>query len=101
MVGIYLFQAEVASRGYHVFKETTWGHSSVGDRVIVDVERNQTSIIIDPYSCVIKNNDDVVGHIPGEISRLVYFFISEMRVDCSKDMYCQMYTDDLSSPQEV
>ena len=48
------------------------GHVSVGDRVTVDVDRNQMSINIDPYSCVIKNNGNVVGHIPREISRHVW-----------------------------
>ena len=55
MARIYSFQAKVASRGYHVFEETTWGHASVGDRVVV--ERNLTSINIDPYTCAIKNNE--------------------------------------------
>ena len=44
----------------------------------MDVERNQTSINIDPYSCAIKNNDNLVRHIPREVSRHVYiFFIRE------------------------
>ena len=55
---------------------TTWAHASVGDRVVVDTETNQDSISKDPYCCAIKMNELVVGHIPREISRHVYFFIT-------------------------
>ena len=71
MATVYSFQAKVASRGYHIFKETTWVHASVGDHVIVEPETNQTSRHNDPYACAIKNNDKVVGHKPREISRHV------------------------------
>ena len=80
MAASYSFKAKVASRGYHVFKETTWAHASVGDRVVVEVETNQTSVNIDPYSCAVlcnNVNNNTVGHIPREISKHVYFFIKD------------------------
>ena len=75
MAATYSFQAKAASRGYHVFKETTWANAAVGDRVVVDIETNQDSTGKDPCGCPIKINELVVGHIPREISRHVYFFI--------------------------
>ena len=75
---MYNFEVKIASRGYHVYKETTWMNASVDDRVNGDIETNPTSLNIDPYSCAIKNNGNIVGHIPREISRHVYFFIRDM-----------------------
>ena len=34
------FQAEIASRGYHVYKNTTWVDAREGDEVQVDIESN-------------------------------------------------------------
>ena len=79
----YSFEAKIASRGYHVYKNTTWMDAKVGDEIKVEVETNKDSIKIDPYACAIRVKSkyfDVmhtVGHIPREISRHVYFFIKK------------------------
>ena len=78
---MYSFKAKIASRGYHVFKETSWSNAKEGDEVKVDLETNKSSKKIDPYACAVRAKEEyfkgwkTVGHIPREISRHVYFFI--------------------------
>ena len=77
----YLFTATVASRGYHVYKNTSWTNAKVGEKVTVEMETKKSSLEVDPYACVIKIKNRffdsliTVGHIPREISRHVHFFI--------------------------
>ena len=79
----YNFQAAIASRGYHVYKETTWSDAKVNKRVNTEIETNQSSIAIDPYSCAVKVKEKyfdgwkTVGQVPREISRYIYFFIKK------------------------
>ena len=78
---MYSFHAKIASRGYHVFKETSWSNAKEGDEVKVELETNKSSKKIDPYACAIRAREEyfkgwkTVGHIPREISRHVYFFM--------------------------
>ena len=78
---MYSFKAKIASRGYHVFKESSWSNAKEGDEVKVELETNKSSNKIDPYACVIRAKEEyfkgwkTVGHIPREMSRHVYFFI--------------------------
>ena len=80
---MYFFEAIVASRAYHIYKETTWRRARVGETVKVEVETNQSSTQIDPYASAIKVKNafydicETVGHIPREISRHTYFFLIE------------------------
>ena len=80
---MYSFESIVACRGYHIYKDTTWQKTRVGEIVKVEVETNQNSTQIDPYACAIKVKNvfydvwDTVGHIPREISRHTYFFLTE------------------------
>ena len=79
----YSFHTIIASRGYHVYKETSWSNAKIGDEVKVEIEKNPKLIASDPYSCAIKTKHDyfigwkTVGHIPRKISRYVYFFIKQ------------------------
>ena len=50
----YSFEAKIASRGYHVYKNTTWMDAKVGDEIKVEVETNKDSIKIDPYSMPVR-----------------------------------------------
>ena len=50
----YNFQATIASRGYHVYKETTWSNAKVNEKVKIEIESNQSSIAVDPYACAVK-----------------------------------------------
>ena len=39
---MYSFKAKIASRGYHVFKETSWSNAKEGDEVKVELETNKS-----------------------------------------------------------
>lgn len=79
---MYVFEAIVASRGYHVFKNTTWSDARVGEFVEVQLETNRNSKQVDPYACAIRTKHfyydawRTVGHIPREISRHAFYFLS-------------------------
>ena len=78
---VYSFQATVAARGYHFYKNTTWDQDKVGDKVLVEIERDKKPKEIDPYCCSIRTSVNqhtkTVVHIPREISRHVYFFLKD------------------------
>ena len=40
---MYSFKAKIASRGCHVFKETSWSNAKEGDEVKVELESNKSS----------------------------------------------------------
>ena len=71
------FQATVAARGYHVYKNTMWDQA----KVLAEIESDKKSIEIDPYCCSIKTSVNqqikTVAHILREISRHVYFFLKD------------------------
>ena len=80
---MFYVKAIIASRGYHVYKETSRSNTKINEEVKVELETNTTSLSTDPYACAIKtknlyfNDCKTVGHIPREISRYVCFFIKE------------------------
>ena len=80
---VYCFETIIASRGFYVYKETTWSNAKVGDEVKVEVESNLKSIAHDPYPSGIKAKHEyfagrkMVGRIPCEISRYVYLLIKQ------------------------
>ena len=53
----YNFEATIASRGYHVYKETTWSNAKVNEKVKIEIETKQTLITIDPFACAIKSKN--------------------------------------------
>ena len=77
---VYSFTATVPSRGYHVYKNTSWTNPKVGEKVTVKVETKKSSLEVDPYACAIKiknrffNSLITVGYIPRETPH-VHFFI--------------------------
>ena len=79
----YSFKAQVAPRGFHVYRNITWTDVKQGDSVSVEIETNEESKKVDPYSCAIKAlvgqppQLKTVGHLPREISRHVFFFLKE------------------------
>ena len=66
----YSFTATVASRGYHVYKITSWTNVKVGEKVTVEMETKKSSLEVDPYACAFKIKSRffdtliTVGHIP-------------------------------------
>ena len=77
------FQATIASRGYHVYKETTWSNAKVNEKVKIEIGTNPSSIAIDPYACAVKAKEKyfdrwkTFDHVPREISRYIYFYIKK------------------------
>ena len=82
-VTMHSFSAEVGSRGYHVYRKTSWRNIHLHQHVVVLKEVNNISIDIDPYCCriTIKRVDRIgpvtVGHVPRELSRFIFYFIQE------------------------
>ena len=79
---LYSFTTTIASRGYHIYMHTTWENARVGQRILVSLETDVNSKMIDPYCCKIQTKNDeqrwvTVGHIPREISRFVFFFLRD------------------------
>ena len=57
-VNMYSFKAKIASRDYHIFKETSWSIAKEGDEVKVELETNKSSNKIDPYACAIRAKEE-------------------------------------------
>ena len=49
----YFFTATLASRGYYVYKNSSWTNAKVGEKVTVVME-TKSSLEVDPYACAIK-----------------------------------------------
>ena len=79
----YSFQAKIAARGYHVYKNLAWSNAKQRDFVTVEIKTDKESKKIDPYCCAIKAMVHIlpqlktVGHVPREISRHIFFFLKE------------------------
>ena len=93
----YSFKAQVAARGFHVYRNITWTDVKQGDPVSVEIETNEESKKVDPYSCAIKAlvgqppQLKTVGHIPREISRHVFFFLKEENRRIEGTVYSTKY----------
>ena len=67
---MYSFDSKIASRGYHVYRNSTWQNVKSGDKVKVEIKMNKPSKSIDPHACTIKIKHKffdtwlTVGHIP-------------------------------------
>ena len=82
-VTIDSFSAEVGSREYHAYRETSWRNIYSHQHIVVLKEVNNISIDINPSCCriTIKRVDRIgpvaVGHVPGELPRFIFYFIQE------------------------
>ena len=52
-VGVYSFEAKIASCVYHVYNENSWSKARDGEEVKDDLETRQSSEKVDPYACAI------------------------------------------------
>ena len=85
---MYVFEAKIASRGYHVFMNTTWTRAFVGEHTNVEIETNRESIRRDPYACAIRktnrffaNVSETMGAYPARIieARVPLYFVRTRR----------------------
>ena len=73
------FDSKIASRGYHVYRNSTWQDVKSGDKVEVEIETNKLSKSIDTYACAIKIKHKFIdtqltaGRIPREINAIAIF----------------------------
>ena len=80
---MYSFDCKIASRGYHLYRNSTWQNAKPGDKVKIEIEANKSLKSIDPYTCVIKIKHKffdtwlIVGHISRELSSYRYFCLKE------------------------
>ena len=80
-IEVFTFTTTVASRGYLVYKTTSWINTKVGDKVTVELETTASSLENDLHACAIriknKYNSNLIttGHIATEILRHVNFSI--------------------------
>ena len=77
---VYSFEATVANGDYHVYKNTTWNHAKVGDKVLVEIESNKKSKEIDSYCCSIRASvNQQIKKLDTSLEkfRQVYFFLKD------------------------
>jgi len=73
---------KIASRGWHVYGKTVWSNPRRGESVFAEKENNPEALLADSHSVSWKRKfinrliADVVGHVPREISRAVWYFIT-------------------------
>ena len=77
-----ILSCKIASRGWHYYGKNTWKRPKKDEIVFAEKESSKTALEHDPYSITWKKKNkskmtaDVVGHVPKEISRAAFFFIS-------------------------
>ena len=73
---------EVSARGWHVYGKTVWQSPRKGEKLTAEKENNKEALDIDPYAVawMLKRRNklipDIVGHVPREISRFIWFFFT-------------------------
>ena len=78
-----VFKSTIASRGWHVYQQTVWHKPKIGEKLTACKEKYKVALEIDPYAVAwkLKKIDRiapvVVGHIPREISRAIWFFLEK------------------------
>jgi len=76
------YQTLIACRGWHVYGKTVWCNPSQDEILHLKKEESQAALIHDPHSIAFTRKirarlvPDIVGHIPLEISRYVWFFMN-------------------------
>ena len=75
-------EMEITARGWHVYGKTVWQSPQKGEKLTAAKEKNKEALDIDPYAVawMLKRRNklipDIVGHVPREISRFIWFFFT-------------------------
>ena len=73
---MYSFSAEVGSRGYHVYRNTSWHQIYVNQAVVVHKEKSIVSLQIDPYCYAITiTRVDKIGPVTVNNVFLILYLI--------------------------
>ena len=77
-----ILSSKTTSHGWHYYGKNMWKQAKKDEIVFTEKESSKTALEHDPYSIAWKKKNkskitaDVVGHVPKEISRTVFFLIS-------------------------
>ena len=86
----------IASRGWHFYGKNVWQNPRREEILRVKKEENHTALLIDPHAVAFTRKSkqrlvpDIVGHIPLEISRFIWFFL-DRGGRCSARVYSSRY----------
>ena len=75
------FTTLIGSRGWHVYQKSTWKNPKKDEALSFEKETDPAALSFGPFSIAFTRRSIeyliplTVGHIPVEISRLVYFFL--------------------------
>ena len=69
----------VASRDWHVYGKTVWSSPKKVQKLFAQRDEDAEALLVYAVAWMLKSRSklvaDVVGHVPQEISRFVYFFL--------------------------
>ena len=65
------FSWEMVIRGHHIYKEI-W--TPMINEILVCSQEHKNSE--DPLAVSVMKGDDIVGHVPREVSRIIWYFIA-------------------------
>ena len=74
--------SRIASRGWHVYRKTVWENPKKGEPVFAEQDKSEEAMQADSHAVAWKRKTlskltpDVIGHVPRELSRALWFFIS-------------------------
>ena len=74
---MFSFKAIIASRGYYVYKKTSWSNAKLNDEVKVELEMDAKSFSTALYACAIKTRHSYfVGwtYSTRNLSRCLFFY---------------------------
>ena len=74
---MFSFKAIIASRGYYVYKETSWSNAKLNNEVKVELETDAKSLSTALYACAIKTRHSYfVGwtYSTSNLSRCLFFY---------------------------
>ena len=88
-------EVKIVSRGYHVYGKSIWSNPKKGECLIGEQETGPVALLEDPYAIAwkLQKKDKlvpvVVGHIPREISRFVWYFML-LLTNCEVQIFSSM-----------
>ena len=75
-------EIKIAARGWHVYGKTVWQRPRKRGKLKTEKEKNKQILDVDPYAIawMLKRKNklilNIVGHVPREISRFIWFFFT-------------------------
>ena len=89
---------EIGSRGYHVYRETSWRNIHLHQHVLVLEEVNNISIDIDPYCCRITKKR--VGRMVMSLESCLDLFLFHSRGRLGYCNSCKHHAKNITHPRK-